>query len=188
MKNQLKIRLLEYLVSEKRDSGLVITGLPSFIVGIGIISAILLPSLLNQSNRAKESEALVNISTVNKQQAIFFTTNGKFATDFNTLALPNLNGGSIDSTSSKYYIYSIETVGKFPDDTQTAYIFAIPKSTVLKSAGGGIVRMMNSDGIAILETTICQAKAPGAKAPTKAQIRPDAALTSKQCGADFDKI
>jgi type II secretory pathway pseudopilin PulG len=57
------------------------------IIIIGILSAIALPSFLNQANKAKQAEAKQNLSAVNKGQQAYFAENTKFATDVPSLGL-----------------------------------------------------------------------------------------------------
>lgn len=51
------------------------------IIIIGILSAIALPSFLNQANKAKQAEAKQYLSAINKAQQAYYLENNKFVDD-----------------------------------------------------------------------------------------------------------
>ncbi len=162
MKTTLKARLIQHLLAKKNDKGFTLVELLVVVIIIGILSAIALPSLLNQSNKAKESEAAQYISNVNKAQGAYRTENTQFADNFNKLALGNLKDGTnagTDDTSSKYYTYVIPTSAS-PSDR--AEIDATIKDTALKSFAGAIVRYTNSENLSVTTDVTCKGDVPGA--------------------------
>ncbi|MGF1486769.1 MAG: type IV pilin protein [Prochloraceae cyanobacterium] len=92
------------------------------VVIVGILTAIALPSLLSQTNKAKESEAVQNSGAINKKQALLVTEKGEFANSFDVLAIGNLSGNTTDTNSSKYYTYRIILEGTANDTTNFGYI------------------------------------------------------------------
>ncbi|MCX5963441.1 MAG: prepilin-type N-terminal cleavage/methylation domain-containing protein, partial [Cyanobacteria bacterium] len=65
MKSELKAKLLQHLVSKKRDGGFTLIELLVVIIIIGILASIALPSFLNQANKAKQSEAKTYVGSMN---------------------------------------------------------------------------------------------------------------------------
>jgi len=190
MKTTLKARLLQHLVAKKKDKGFTLVELLVVVIIIGILSAIALPSLLNQSNKAKESEATQAASSVNKQQALQITERGEFTTNFDTLALGNLQGTSVDADSSKYYTYTISTndVGAGTTLQKFAYITTQAKDLALKNVGGGIVRQLNDGGQAVTKETVCKAIQAGVAAAT-GDVRPESATNASQCdGTNLERV
>lgn len=182
MKTTLKARLIQHLLAKKNDKGFTLVELLVVVIIIGILSAIALPSLLNQSNKAKESEASQYVSNVNKAQGAYRTENTQFADNFAKLALGNLKdnaaGSGIDDKSSKYYTYTVQNTG-----ADRAEIATTIKDTALKGFAGAIVRYNNAENLAVTTDVTCKADVPGADVdPTGINID-DATAADAYCPA-----
>lgn len=93
--------LLQYfLVQRNANSGFTLIELLIVIVVIGILSAIALPSFLNQAKKAKQSEAKMYIASMNRGHQAVYLERGAFTTNLNDLGL-----GIRPETTS--YIYRI---------------------------------------------------------------------------------
>ena len=85
-----KSRLLMLVVNKPRQRSLLQKGftlveLMIVVVIVGILSAIALPSFLNQQNKAKAACADTQVSALAKEQQVFFAENSSFAADFDAL-------------------------------------------------------------------------------------------------------
>jgi type IV pilus assembly protein PilA len=74
------------LSQQRSDQGLTILELLIVVAIASILSAIALPSFLNLSNRAKQSEAQSHIGAANRAQQLYFFEHGEFAS-LNALSL-----------------------------------------------------------------------------------------------------
>ena len=168
MKAELKAKFLQHLLKKKpQDEGFTLIELLVVIIIIGILSAIALPNFLNQSAKAKQSEAKQNIGVINRTQTAYRTENSAFANSFDTLAIGTLRGSSTGASTSNY---SYTIVGT----TDSATIIATAQDTSLKAYSGGN-KMDNSTSQSIIGSVICEANSPGTTAaspPTAAGATP----------------
>lgn len=133
MKTELKAKLLQHLNQKKSDEGFTLIELLVVIIIIGILSAIALPSFLNQANKAKQSEAKTYVGSMNRAQQAYFLEKGEFVgaevKDFGKLGLGI-------STRTDNYDYKIASGG---DDSTDVTNRGIPTQNALKGYAGGVV-------------------------------------------------
>jgi len=81
MKAQIVAKYIQFLSNKKanKNSGFTLIELLVVIIIIGILSAIALPSFLNQAAKARASEARTNVGAMNRAQQSYYLENQKFA-------------------------------------------------------------------------------------------------------------
>lgn len=146
MKTELKVKFLQHLIQRYPNQGFTLIELLVVIVIIGILSAIALPSFLNQANKARQSEAKTYVGSINRAQQAYFVEYGQFGT------VTQLEGG-ID-TDTQNYTYTIMP-------STDAYVNAVAKKDALKSYGGQVRIDANS-----LKSIVCESADPIQAAPT----------------------
>jgi prepilin-type N-terminal cleavage/methylation domain-containing protein len=128
---------LQHLVGKKKDDqGFTLIELLVVIIIIGILSAIALPSFLNQAKKARQSEAKTYVGSLNRGQQAFYTEN-----DFFTSSIDAMGVGIATQTSN--YTYTAAT-----NVNSGTNIFAANYSNSLNSGSG----LKNYGGVVSLRT------------------------------------
>lgn len=187
MKTNLKAKLLQNISSKKKGSeGFTLIELLVVIIIIGILSAIALPSFLNQANKAKQSEAKTIVGSMNRAQQTYYLENNQFADDksFGELGL------GVDTETDNYkYVISGGGAGK-KLVTNQAQLLA--KDSPLKAyVGGVIVGIIKGTNEATTLGALCEAEKPGSsggKDGTKDIVKASAANDEVQCPAGYKSL
>ncbi|MFM2063086.1 MAG: fimbrial protein [Cyanobacteriota bacterium] len=151
MKTELKAKFLQHILGKKKNNeGFTLIELLVVIIIIGILSAIALPSFLNQAAKAKQSEAKTYVGSVNRAQQSYRIENTQFATTIDQLQIGI-------PTQTDFYDYT-------PDgDVTTATFTAIARDAAsLKSFSGGVVILTTGQTEAIAcQTTGVESESAG---------------------------
>lgn len=161
MSSQIKAKLLQHFAGKKKaNGGFTLIELLVVIIIIGILSAIALPSFLNQANKAKQSEAKTYIGSMNRAQQAYYLESGVFAgsTNFGQLGL----GISPGTTNYDYVITTPTTTGTIGVTNQART--KNTSSSVKAYVGGVEVGTVNGSEATTL-AVLCEAKASQATAP-----------------------
>lgn len=183
MKSELKAKFLQHLMNKREDEGFTLIELLVVIIIIGILSAIALPSFLNQANRARESEAKQYIGSMNRAQQSYYLEAQEFADDMTFLGLGiatdtdnysyQFAGGGVDSTS-------------VTNQAQPAKAGTAPVRAYI---GGVSVGTVGAGGEATTTATLCEGvQPPVAGGPDGAQAATFAATAPPDCPANYKKI
>jgi type IV pilus assembly protein PilA len=158
MKTELKAKFIQHLNYKQNDRGFTLVELLVVVIIIGILAAIALPNFLNQSAKAKQTEARQNIGMINRVQNVYRFQNDVFASTFDLLAIGTLQGNT-GNTSTTNYSYVLlagnettSTSGQAIDPGLRGYI-------------GGTGRYTNTTTQSVIATVVCEAIVPGIAAP-----------------------
>jgi type IV pilus assembly protein PilA len=153
MRPELPSKPLHYLSIKPTQQGFTLVELLVVIVIIGILAAVALPSFLNQTAKAKQSEAKQYIAAINRAQTYLRTDNSSFATTFEELALGIVKGNATSSTTN----YNYSMIGAV-DNVSVA---AISKDNALKSYSSAILRYTNIENLPSIISSTCENNIPG---------------------------
>lgn len=148
MKTELKAKFIQHLAAKKGDKGFTLIELLVVIIIIGILSAIALPSFLNQANKARQSEAATYVGSINRAQQAYFLEKNEFG------ALTDIEVG-ISATDN----YTYTTTPSGAGTSAVAATTASPAG-VLKGYGGK-VWISTSGSSATTEALLCEGTAGG---------------------------
>jgi len=161
MKTELQAKFLQHLAQKKKaDEGFTLIELLVVIIIIGILSAIALPSFLNQANKAKQAEAQTYVGSINRGQQAYYLEKSMFG------GLANLELG-ISNTAN--YNYSSVATGTGLNAVATTT--AGPKG-VLKGYAGKVWLATATDGTATTLALLCEGTAGGVPIFTAATTCP----------------
>ncbi len=166
MKTELKAKFLQHLTNKRKDEGFTLIELLVVIIIIGILSAIALPSFLNQAAKARGAEAKSNVGAMNRAQQAYFLEQQTFTTTVDQLGLSFPVG-----TENFTYTASGGALG------QSVVNSGQSGKPDIKSYGGGVFYTTGSTS-----TILCEANNPGTAAVS------GIASTGTGCGSNAKQV
>lgn len=182
MKTELKAKFLQHLSQKKQDQGFTLIELLVVIIIIGILSAIALPSFLNQANKAKESEAKQYVGSANRAEQAYYLEKSEFTTDWGNLGLGI-------STQTANYQYTVPTakgdIGAKVEIVGTAFD---GKTNTLRAFVGGVqVGEIKGTGETTTLAILCQSEDPVTGAASGVALKPNTD-TPPECGKNYENL
>jgi len=177
MKSDFKTKLIQHMLNKKNgEKGFTLIELLVVIIIIGILAAIALPSFLNQTSKAKQTEAKTYVATVLKANQAYYTEKTEYPTDLLTLSL-----GTATQTDNYTYDNTRTAVGA---TTPTrADIASVSRKETLKSYHGSVYVYADATSNQASQTAIFEAISPGTTAVTSPTLTLGAGTVQVTVGA-----
>jgi type IV pilus assembly protein PilA len=153
IKTELTAKLIQHLNLKHREKGFTLVELLVVIIIIGILAAIALPNFLNQSAKAKQTEAKQNIGIANRYQTVHRSENNGFADTFDKLGAGVLSGNT-GTANTTNYSYSMTGV------IDNYSLIATAQDASLKAYSGGSSIYVNSESKTVIASVVCEALVP----------------------------
>ncbi|AFZ56959.1 type IV pilin-like G/H family protein [Anabaena cylindrica FACHB-243] len=186
MKTELKAKFIQHLLGKKNNNeGFTLIELLVVIIIIGILSAIALPSFLNQANKARESEGKQYAGSMNRGQQTYYLENQTFATDITLMGL----GIATGTTNYTYKLEKSAGGALTAADALVAVLnVAEPVNAVNLRAFIGVTDLIQSGGATTTTAILCQKKDAGAYAASGVSVSVTADTTAPKCAGTFKAI
>lgn len=182
MRTQSSSKILLQQIRSRSSEGFTLIELLVVIVIIGLLSAIALPSFLNQANKAKQTEAKLYISSMNRAQQAYYLEQTSFA---DQVSFGKLGLGI--STQHRNYQYRIVSAGTIVTNQAQLLSAASP----LKAYIGGVKigSTQHSDETVTL-TSLCEGEQPPSLGGVNGNqsVRPGGAKSPPKCPQDYTSI
>ena len=186
MKTEFKAKFLQSILAKKKgEKGFTLIELLVVIIIIGILSAIALPSFLNQANKAKQSEAKTNVGSMNRAQQAYYLEKNQFADQAN---FGNLGLGIATQTNN--YQFKIGGGGANATIVSNQAIVPLASAPIRAYVGGVKLGTIAATGEATTLVVLCEAEqARGVGGPTGEQaVGNGNAGAPPACPADYQPL
>ena len=170
MKSDFQAKFLQHLITKKQEKGFTLIELLVVIIIIGILSAIALPSFLNQANKAKESESKQYVGSMNRSQQAYYLEKNTFSSDVSLLGLGI-------KTATTNYTYAIVTPTSSAVTNASYPLFTTTLRAHLGGVGTGFTTGATT-GEATTLAVLCQSVKPQAADVSKVTF---STLTGPSC-------
>ena len=156
MKSELKAKFIQHLIKKRENEGFTLIELLVVIIIIGILSAIALPSFLNQANRARESEAKQYVGSMNRAQQAFYLDEVDFTSEMSDLGL----GLATETTNYDYAFLGATTTEDSSVTNQGQPTRGGANAPIRAYIGGVSAHVQGAAGEATTTGVLCEAITP----------------------------
>jgi len=161
------------------SEGFTLIELLVVIIIIGILSAIALPSFLNQANKAKQAEAKTYTGTLNRVQQAHYLEKSQFAANLVDLANPV-------PSQTENYTYTFSPV---PDSALSVISYGTSRKDALKSYAGMVaVSVVEASSDATTTAVLCESNTPGSVATADPIVPPVNTADQPTCAEGSKKL
>jgi type IV pilus assembly protein PilA len=181
MRTDIQAKFIQYLSYKHSEKGFTLVELLVVIIIIGILTAVALPNFLNQSAKARQSEAKQNIGAINRVQTALRVEKTAFASTFDVLAIGAL-AASGSAVSTGNYSYSLTSA------TDSATVVAQSRDTSLKSYTGGNLRYTNSSSQSTIASAVCETLQTGTATVSAPTFTVTAGIATTNCGVGLIQL
>ena len=170
MNSELRKKFLHIFQQQQRDDrAFTIIELLIVMITIGVLSAIALPSVLNQASKAKQVEAKTYISTMNRAQQLYYLENFSFTNSIDSLEL-----GLRNQTNNYDYIINIS------NNTFVTHNAVARDSSLRSYVGITYLQIISATNTNALASIICESKV--------VEIGSAQTVTSSACPSGYEKL
>ena len=183
MKSEFKTKLIQHMLNKKNgEKGFTLIELLVVIIIIGILAAIALPSFLNQSNKAKQSEAKTYVGTLNKGQQAYYTEKSIFGSTIDILGI----GVKSDTVN---YTYVSTAVVSTTTSNNNAQSTGSSKAVALRSYAGMVqLNVVTTTSDVTSLAILCENNAAGTAAAVPAVIPALNATNGPTCNTNSQPV
>ncbi|NEQ92359.1 MAG: prepilin-type N-terminal cleavage/methylation domain-containing protein [Okeania sp. SIO2G4] len=162
MKTEFKAKFLQHVAKKRKEEGFTLIELLVVIIIIGILSAIALPSFLNQANKAKQSEAKQYLASISKGQQAYYAEKGTFIAGEIDQEIGKLGLGI--KTATNNYTYAIsDNMFDIQEDGGSSGAAAWTAEAAAGLKGyAGVVYLTDASGAFTSQTILCEGEKPTA--------------------------
>ncbi len=183
MKTDFQTKFLQHLLNKKDNAGFTLIELLVVIIIIGILSAIALPSFLNQANKAKQSEAKTYVGSMNRAQQAYYLEKDEFSGNIGPLGLGI-------ATQTQYYQYKINngTPGSNLGSNVTNQAILTKTDSSLKAYIGGVkIGTQSATSESTTLAVLCEAESAGVNSG-KTGIEQASFTGDPSCSAGYSRL
>ncbi|NMF84973.1 type IV pilin-like G/H family protein [Nodosilinea sp. P-1105] len=137
-----------------QSQGFTLLELMIVVVILGLLSALVWPSFMRYTTRARQANALKYVGSLSRAQQYYFLEHARFASSLAELGFNHLD-------AAPDYGYAVKLA-----DNGTTVVVAAPANDELKGYAGLVYTTTDNGGNAVISTLVCEGSRTAIAAPT----------------------